>query len=261
MIFYVLSIQEKQKNKTVRYLEKKSINYFVLIPDIVDKTIINSYGKNAIVYNTNECKKYVDFCGTNIENGAAVGRMQSIMEAKKNKGISVCLDDDYGSITGSRPINTYDKNKLLYVIDKIYDLQKKSGIIFGGYSGGAIPNLKKNIMQIWLLDNTYQLNELNMILNEDVNFSIKKWHRGVANFGLATILRSCNQTAEMDKVSGNTQYIYSSDRSYRKSFGSILQEPKHAKLTLNRHNTKRGVLWHHKIYWSKITPMILDQNS
>jgi hypothetical protein len=72
----------------------------------------------------------------------------------------------------------------------VYELKKDTGIIFGGYSGGAMPTMKKNIMQIWLLDKTYSEFDLNMILNEDVNFSIKKWQRGIANFGLATILRS-----------------------------------------------------------------------
>jgi hypothetical protein len=184
--------------------------------------------------------------------------VQSIIEANKNSCVSICLDDDYGSIFCNKPINTYNKEKLIYAVQKIYELQLKSGIIFGGHSGGAMQNLKKNIMQIWLLDKTYRTNELNMILNEDVNFSIKKWHRGVANFGLAPILRSGAQTAEMDKIDGNTKHIYATDRSYRKSFGSILQDPKNAKLTINRHNTKRGALWHHKVYWAKISPKILD---
>jgi hypothetical protein len=143
------------------------------------------------------------------------------------------------------------------MINKLYEITKKTGIILGGYSGGAMPNTKKNIMQIWIMDNTWELNELNMILNEDVNYSIKKWHRGVANFGLATLLRSGAQTAEMDKIDGNTKHIYATDRSYRKSFGSVLQDPNNAKLTINKHNTKRGVLWHHKINWSNITPKIL----
>ena len=90
------------------------------------------------------------------------------------------------------------------------------------------------------------------------NFSINKWQRGVANFGLATILRSGAQTAEMDKIDGNTKHIYATDRSYRKSFGSVLQDPNNAKLTINRHNTKRGALWHHRISWGNICPMILD---
>jgi hypothetical protein len=47
--------------------------------------------------------------------------------------------------------------------------------------------------------------------------------------------------------------------AYRKSFGSILQDPKNAKLTVNRHNTKRGALWHHRISWVNICPMILDK--
>jgi hypothetical protein len=258
MIFYVLTIQKKEKNKTVRYLEKKEIDYKVLIPDIIEKDIAKSYGNKAIVYDAEKCKKYVDFCGTNIENGAAVGRIASILEAKKNKGISICLDDDYGGIVASKPINTYRKVKLIYVIDKLYKLTKKTGIIFGGYSGGAMPNTKKNIMQIWIMDNKWGLSDLNMILNEDVNFSIKKWHRGVANFGLATILRSGAQTAEMDKIDGNTKHIYATDRSYRKSFGSILQDPNNAKLTLNKGNTKRGALWHHRVYWSRIAPKIID---
>lgn len=257
MKFLVLTIQEKKYNKTVRYLEKRKIDYTVLIPDVYSE-LAESYKDNAIVYDTELCKSYVDFCGTNIKNGAAVGRVASIMEAKKNRGITICLDDDYGSIGANKPIRTYAKNKLLYVIDYLYNLTKESGVIFGGYSGGAMPNTKKNIMQIWIMDNKWELNDLNMILNEDVNFSIKKWHRGIANFGLGTILRSQSQTAEMDKVDGNTKHIYATDRSYRKSFGSILQDPNNAKLTLNKHNTKRGALWHHKVYWNKLCPMILD---
>lgn len=258
MIFYVLSIQKKNKNKTVRYLEKRDIEYKVLLPDCIDKVIIKSYKNNAVVYNTDYCKSFVDFCGTNIENGAAVARVAFLMECKKNKGISVCLDDDYWGIVASKTINTYNKEKLFYVISKIYEITKKTGIIFGGYSGGAMPKTKNNIMQIWIADNTWDLHDLNMILNEDVNFSIKKWHRGIANFGLATLLRSGAQTAEMDKIDGNTKHIYATDRSYRKSFGSVLQDPNNAKLTLNMHNTQRGALWHHKIRWQKIMPKIID---
>jgi hypothetical protein len=62
----------------------------------------------------------------------------------------------------------------------------------------------------------------------------------------------------MDKIDGNTKHIYATDRSYRKSFGSVLQDPNNAKLTINRHNTKRGALWHHKISWIKLAPKILD---
>lgn len=256
-MFYVLTIQKKKQNKTVRYLEKRGFDYKVLIPDVYSE-LAESYKDNAIIYDTDLCKSYVDFCGTNIENGASVGRIASIMEAKKNKGITICLDDDYGGIVGSKPINTYNRVRLMYVIDKIYNLTKESGVIFGGYSGGAMPNTKKNIMQIWIMDNEWELNDLNMILNEDVNFSIKKWHRGVANFGLATILRSGAQTAEMDKVDGNTKHIYATDRSYRKSYGSILQDPNNAKLVINRHNTKRGALWHHRVSWNSISPKLLD---
>ena len=256
-MFYVLSIQDKKKNKTVRYLEKRNFEYKILIPDVY-KELADSYNDKAIVYDTEKCKSFVDFCGTNIINGASVGRVASIIEAKKYNNISIVLDDDYGGIVASSPINTYTKDRLIYVISKLHELTKKTGIIFGGYSGGAMPNTKNNIMQIWIIDKNWSEKDLNMILNEDVNFSIKKWHRGVANFGLATILRSGAQTAEMDKIDGNTKHIYATDRSYRKSFGSVLQDPNNAKLTINRHNTKRGALWHHKIQWNKIKPMILN---
>jgi hypothetical protein len=259
MIFYVLSIQEKSKNKTVKYLDKRGFDYKVLIPDCYSE-LAESYKDKAIIYDTELCKSYVDFCGTNIKNGAAVGRVASILEAQKNGGISVCLDDDYGGgLTASKPLNQYNNQRLIYVIEKLYEMTLETGIIFGGYSGGAMPQpYKRNIMQVWIMDLRWKLSDLNMILNEDVNFSISKWQRGVANFGLATILRSNAQTAEMDKIDGNTKHIYATDRSYRKSFGSVLQDPNNAKLIINRHNTKRGALWHHRISWSNICPMILD---
>lgn len=262
MIFLVLSIQEKKHNKTVRYLEKRGFEYKVLIPDCLEDNISKSYKDKAVVYDTEHCKSFVDFCGTNITNGAAVGRVASILEAKKYEGISVCLDDDYGGgLTASKPLNQYTKSRLIYLIERLHEMTLETGIIFGGYSGGAMPiPVKKNIMQVWILDYRWELTDLNMILNEDVNFSIKKWQRGIANFGLATILRSNAQTAEMDKIDGNTKHIYATDRSYRKSFGSILQDPNNAKLVVNKHNTKRGALWHHRISWEKLCPMILDKN-
>lgn len=258
MMFYVLSIQEKIKNKTVRYLEKRGFDYKVLIPDCYAE-LAESYKKKAIVYDSELCKSYVDFCGTNITNGCAVGRVASILEAQKSNNISVCLDDDYAGITGSKPINSYNKDRLIYIISKLHELTKNTGIIFGGYSGGAMPKIyKRNIMQIFILDKNNKPEELNMILNEDVSYAIKKWQTGTAIFGLATLLRSSGQTAEMDKIDGNTKLIYASDRSYRKSFGSVLQDPNNAKLTINRHNTKRGALWHHRISWQSISPKILD---
>lgn len=174
MTFYVLTIQEKSKNKTIRYLEKRGFEYRVLIPDCLEKNILESYNDKAIVYDTELCKSYVDFCGTNIKNGAAVGRIASIFEAKKTDGISVCLDDDYGGVFGSKPINTYTKERLIYVIEKLHKITLETGIIFGGYSGGAMPNTKRNIMQIWIMDFNWKLEDLNMILNEDVNFFDKK---------------------------------------------------------------------------------------
>lgn len=260
MIFLVLTIQEKKKNKTVRYLDKKGFDYNVLIPNCLESNIAESYKDKAIIYDTELCKSYVDFCGTNIENGAAVGRVASIFEAQKSGEITICLDDDYGGgLTASKPLNQYNKERLIYLIEKLHEMTLETGIIFGGYSGGAMPQpYKKNIMQVWIMDYSWNLKDLNMILNEDVNFSISKWQRGVANFGLATLLRSNAQTAEMDKIDGNTKHIYATDRSYRKSFGSILQDPNNAKLTLNLHNTKRGALWHHRISWNKLAPKILD---
>lgn len=260
MIFLVLTIQEKKKNKTVKFLDKKGFDYKVLIPDCLESNIAESYKDKAIVYDTELCKSYVDFCGTNIKNGAAVGRVASIFEAQKSGKITICLDDDYGGgLTASKPLNQYNKERLIYLIEKLHEMTLETGIIFGGYSGGAMPQpYKKNIMQIWIMDYSWNLKDLNMILNEDVNFSISKWQRGVANFGLATLLRSNAQTAEMDKIDGNTKHIYATDRSYRKSFGSILQDPNNAKLTLNLHNTKRGALWHHRISWNKLAPKILD---
>lgn len=258
MKIYVLSIQEKQYNKTAKYLDKIGLKYNVLIPDCLEVGISKSYGKDAIVYDTDYCKSLVDFCGTNITNGAAVGRVASIIEAKKNNCISVCLDDDYAGIAASKPINTYNAVQLTTVITRLHEITKKTGVIFGGYSGGAYPETKNNIMQIWIMDNTWKLFDLNMILNEDVNFSIKKWHRGIANFGMAKILRSMAQTAEMEKIDGNTKFIYATDRSYRKSYGSILQDPHNVKLVYNRHNTLRGSLWHHRVNWSKIMPKLID---
>ena len=40
----------------------------------------------------------------------------------------------------------------------------------------------------------------------------------------------------------------------------IKSNPNNAKLTINRHNTKRGALWHHEISWKNIMPKILDNN-
>ena len=260
MNFYVLTIQKRQFNKTTKYLDKLKIDYRVLIPDEIEAEVYESYGTKAIVYNTEEYRRYVDFCGTNIKNGAAVGRVASIKEAKKNAGVSVCLDDDYGGICGNKPMNQYkDREKLIALIKALHTLTDVTGIVFGGYSGGAFPNTKNNIMQVWIMDALWSETELNMILNEDVNFSIKKWQQGVANFGMATLLRSNAQTAEMDKIDGNTKHIYQTDRSYRKSFGSVLQDPNNAKLALNMHNTKRGALWHHKVSWSKIMPKLIDK--
>ena len=56
MIFYVLSIQEKRHNKTVKYLERRGFDYKVLIPDCLEINIAESYKDKAIVYDTVLCK-------------------------------------------------------------------------------------------------------------------------------------------------------------------------------------------------------------
>ena len=112
-------------------------------------------------------------------------------------------------------------------------------------------------MNVFLIDNNTEDRGMNKILDEDICYSIYQWHRGKAIFGLANVIRSGAQTAEMEKLDGNTKLIYATDRSYRKSFGAILADPKNAKLTWNSGNTKRGALWHHRVNWSDIAPKII----
>ena len=64
---------------------------------------------------------------------------------------------------------------------------------------------------------------------------------------------------QWNSLGSKTRYfIITGGRGSGKSFGSVLQDPNNAKLTINRHNTKRGALWHHRISWNNIAPKILD---
>lgn len=256
----VLSIQKKAKNKTVRYLERNDIDYIVMLPSSLDEEAAKSYGDRAFVYDVEAMKSKVDFMGTNIKNGAAVGRMacNEWIRNSHDYKMAVVLDDDYGGVVSDFTTTPTLSHKTFYeIVQSVYKLGNRLGITLGGYSGGAYPDTKYCVMNVFLLDKGVEDRGLNKILNEDVCYSIYNWHRGKAIFGLGNVIRSGAQTAEMDKVDGNTKMIYATDRSYRKSFGAILADPKNAKLTYNQVNTKRGALWHHKVSWSKIAPMII----
>lgn len=271
-ILLVLSIQEKTKNKTVRYIERHRVgDYKVLLPSGLDEAIVESYGDNAEVYDLETVRSDVDFMGTNIRNGCAVGRLAAnrFIRDHPEFDFAVVLDDDYGALMSeftNEPMITGET--LGRVIDAVFRLGKRFGFELGGYSGGAHPHRKdmgdwlisvpkKNIMNVFLIDKNTGGRGFDKILDEDVCHSIYNWHRGVATFGLEDVIRSSSQTAEMDKIDGNTKFIYQTDRSYRKSFGAVLADPRNAKVGLNYHNTKRGALWHHRVRWGGITPKIM----
>ena len=257
----VLTIQRKGANKTVRYLERNNFDdYYVLIPSGLEPEIAESYEDKAVVYDVDKMKAKVDFMGTNIENGASVGRMAASdwIKNRPDYTLAVVLDDDYGGVVSDYTLVPTLNNKTFYeIVKSMYKLGQDLKIEIGGYSGGAHPDTKKNIMNVWLIDKQTSTRGLDKILNEDICHCIYQWHRGMACFGLGNVLRSGAQTAEMDKVDGNTKMIYQTDRSYRKSFGSILADPRNAKLTYNNGNTKRGALWHHQVSWASICPKII----
>lgn len=261
----VMSIQRAGANKTTRYLDKNKFDdYYVMVPSGLAPEIAESYGKHAVVYDVDKYKAKVDFMGTDIENGASVGRMacNDWIRNRPDYKIAVVLDDDYSGIVSDSTIIPTLNNKTFYeIVKSVYKLGEDLHIITGGYSGGAYPETKRNIMNVFIIDKDVEDRGLDKILNEDVCYSIYNWHRGRATFGLANIIRSGDQTAEMDKIDGNTKMIYSTDRSYRKSFGAVLADPHNAKLTWNSGNTKRGALWHHRISWENIAPkIILEKN-
>lgn len=257
----VMSIQRAGANKTTRYLDRNNFDdYYVMIPSGLDPEIAESYGDHAVVYDVDEMKKKVDFMGTNIENGCAVGRMacNDWIRKRKDYKLAVVLDDDYGGVVSDYTTTPTLNNKTFYdIVKAVYKLGKDLDITTGGYSGGAHPDTKKNVMNIFLIDKDTEDRGLNKILDEDICNAIYKWHRGKAIFGLGNVIRSGAQTAEMEKIDGNTRMIYATDRSYRKSFGAILADPKNAKLAYNTGNTKRGVLWHYKVNWADIAPKII----
>lgn len=257
----VMTIQRAGANKTTRYLDRNNFDdYYVMIPSGLEPEIAESYGEHAVVYDVEKMKAKVDFMGTGIENGCAVGRMacSDWISNRPDYKIAVVLDDDYGGVVSDYTMTPTLNNKTFYeVVKTVWKLGLDLGIETGGYSGGAHPDTKKNIMNVFIISKATSTRGLNKILNEDICHSIYQWHRGRAIFGLANVIRSGAQTAEMDKVDGNTKLIYATDRSYRKSFGAILADPKNAKLTWNSGNTKRGALWHHRVSWSAIAPKII----
>ena len=257
----VMTIQRAGKNKTTRYLDRNNFDdYYVMIPSGLEPEVAESYGEHAVVYDVEKMKAKVDFMGTGIENGCAVGRMacNDWIRNRPDYKMAVVLDDDYGGVVSDYTTTPTLNNKTFYdVVKAVYKLGKDLGITTGGYSGGAMPKTKKNVMNVFLIDKDTEDRGMNKILDEDICYSIYQWHRGKAIFGLGNVIRSGAQTAEMDKVDGNTKLIYATDRSYRKSFGAILADPKNAKLTWNSGNTKRGALWHHRVNWSNIAPKII----
>lgn len=257
----VMTIQKAGDNKTVRYLERNNFDdYYVMIPSGLDPEIAESYGEHSVVYDLDKILPRIDFMGTNIENGCAVGRIacNDWIKDRPDYKMAVVLDDDYGGVVSDYTMTPTLNNRTFYEIVKaVYKLGKDLGIETGGYSGGAHPNTKRNVMNIFMIDKDTEDRGLNKILDEDICNSIYKWHRGKAIFGLGNVIRSGAQTAEMEKVDGNTKLIYATDRSYRKSFGAVLADPKNAKLTWNSGNTKRGALWHHRVNWADIAPKII----
>lgn len=257
----VMGIQRAGANKTTRYLDRNNFDdYYVMIPSGLEPEIAESYGEHAFIYDVEKYKAKCDFMGTNIENGCSVGRLacNDWIRNRPDYKMAVVLDDDYGGVVSDFTLTPTLNNKTFYeIVKSVYKLGKDLGIITGGYSGGARPDTKYNVMNVFLIDKDTEDRGLDKILNEDVCYSIYNWHRGKAIFGLGNVIRSGAQTAEMDKVDGNTKMIYATDRSYRKSFGAVLADPKNAKLSWNSGNTKRGALWHHKVSWSSIMPKII----
>lgn len=254
--FLVLTIRKKQYNTTVSWLERIDVPYHVLIPDTCDPDIAPTYGDSAIVYSRDEMAKYVDFCGTNITNGAAVGRTAATKWVHDNNCIGIVFDDDYDGLS-CMMYSYLNKNQLYGTVKDIYELHKQTGLELGGYSGGSMPRLTRNVMQIFFIDNDTPIDKFRYILNEDVAASIEDWQRGIGTFGLGPAIRSSGQAAEMEKWDGNTAAIYHEDLSYRKSYGAVLASPNNVKLVQNLHN--RRLLWHHKVSWKNITPMIIEE--
>ena len=101
----------------------------------------------TVVYDADAVKKRVDFCGTNIESGASVGRLacNDWIRERPDYKLAVVLDDDYGGVVSDYTTTPTLNNKTFYeIVKSVYKLGKDLNIITGGYSGGAHPNTKKN---------------------------------------------------------------------------------------------------------------------
>lgn len=254
----ILTVAPKAKNKTARYMDRIGVDdYVVMIPD-TNSELAESYGDNAYVYSTDEARQYVDFCGSNLTNGAAVAREASTLYAKKFNCDCLVFDDDYNGVGGNfakEPSTGYDKDDLYNAAHIVKEMMDKTGFDVGGYSAGAHPYTRFSIMQIFYITPQTPSGKFRMIFNEDVCSGIEDWQHGIACFGLGEHLRSSGQTAEMTKATGNRAF-YETDMSYRKSFGSVLQDPLNAKLTTNKTNKNKS-LWHHEIQWKNICPKIV----
>lgn len=137
----VMTIQRAGDNKTVRYLERNNfLDYYVMIPDTLADTIAESYGEHAVIYDEAKIKKRIDFCGTNIEAGASVGRLacNDWFRARPDYKMAVVLDDDYGGVVSDYTLTPTLNNKTFYdIVKAVYKLGKDLGIVTGGYSGGG----------------------------------------------------------------------------------------------------------------------------
>lgn len=254
--FLVISVAPKSQNKTVRYLERMLVAYTVLLPNTVSTRTVDSYGSRAYVYDVDKYRRMVDFCGSNLKNGCAVAREAATDCIKQAGGWAVVLDDDYSGISSMMLTNHQMKGKeLVAMCVALYNLGKTWGIGIGGYSGGSYPQMKSNIMNIFFVDQDTEPGKFRMIFNEDVCASIESWQHGRACFGMGQLIRSTGQTAEGVKKTGNIAF-YKDDRSWRKSFGSVLQDPLNAKIEQN-HNNANTYLWHHKVHWADICPKII----
>lgn len=254
--FLVISVAPKSQNKTARYLERVGLPYTVLLPNTVGDKIVEGYGESADVYDARKYAKCVDFCGSNLKNGCAVAREAATDYTKSVGGWSVVLDDDYSGLWSTAPNNhQMNAKEIIAMCVALRNLEANWGIELGGYSGGAYPARKNNIMNVFFVGQDTPGGKYRMIFNEDVCSSIESWQHGRACFGMGQLIRSGGQTAEGVKGTGNIEF-YKDDKSYRKSFGSVLQDPLNAKIEQN-HNNKNTFLWHHKIHWANICPKIM----
>lgn len=263
----VLSIQPKSQNKTVKWLDNHGIkDYAVFIPTEQGDKAISSYGDHALAYDVNKYLPEVDFMGTNIKRGRAVANCAVQDWCNRSGSTVLMLDDDYGGGVVSQFDGWDSDEKIGRLVHAMLSFYGRTGIEVGGYSAGAYPQPYRNcIMQAFVIapEKEFKSHLKPVILNEDVASAIFAWNRGHAVFGLANVLRSSSQTGEMKKLEGNTKFIYQGDHSYRKSYGSVLANPKFAKIEQNWNRSGKDIdsfIYHHRIEWSKICPKIILEN-